>query len=207
MCQHCYLARQESRAYTTGEPGPHRNMVSIHGNLSTSNVVLSEGSRRGLVSAAPHTLRHSFATNLLEAEHGHQDSSGAAGQRAATTTQICKPRVEPGAGCRPEPGRPDVPVVMRLQPTRFTSGDGVLNCKATQDNDANASISNSSRGTSSGLVSPPPNQTSSDTSCSRHHRSITWSRPSSGVVSSRGSAVYHGRFASWITPGPENAPP
>ena len=86
-----------------------------------------------------------------------------------------------------------------LPPSRQATRPARASRRVFSPPDANASISRSSQGIFSGLVSPPPNQTSSGTSCSRHPRSITWSRPSSGVVSSRGSGAYHGRFASWIT--------
>ena len=86
-----------------------------------------------------------------------------------------------------------------LPPSRPATRPARASRRVFSPPDANASISSSSEGTSSGLVSPPPSQTSSGTSCFRRPRSITWSRPLSGVVSLRGSGAYHGRSASWIT--------
>ncbi len=50
MYKNCDLARHEPLAYTAGEPGPGRGMVSVHSNPSSSYVVLSGDGLRSSVA-------------------------------------------------------------------------------------------------------------------------------------------------------------
>jgi integrase len=67
--------------------------------------------------ATCHTFRHSFATHPAGGQPRHPHRAGAARSPGCEHDHDLHPRPQPGPGRRPEPGRSDVPLVMRPQET------------------------------------------------------------------------------------------